>query len=531
MAHILLVEDSRTQALVGTRLLEGAGHSVSLAMTVAEAIELCLETTPDLVILDQYLGEESGLEACRRIKGDIALQLIPVLVLTGSAEERDHIEALDAGADRFLSKGSPPQEMLAAVDRLLHTMPPAETIIRDPETRDTFLRGARILAVDDSRTYLERLSEGLAKSGFQVAPTTSGVEAIELLGQKSFDAGIIDLVMPEMDGFEVCRQARAWADENQKELGLLVLSGRESEEVALEAVEAGADDFVSKSQSMGVVCAHVQSLVRRVRMIRYVNAEHRKAMLRELALREAEWKRQEAEQRARYAEELERSNRELEQFAYVVSHDLKAPLRTISGFGELLQKRLQGRLDEDSQNWLSHMTQGAIRMQALIDDLLAYSRVGREEVASELTSVSSACDEALANLQASIQETGAKVTCDSLPAVVIDRYQLVQLLQNLLGNAIKFHGDQPPEIEVRAVRKGDDWLFSVRDNGIGIAPENVERIFRIFERVHGEEEYPGTGIGLAICKKIVEIHGGRIWVESEPGAGATFYFTIPAEGD
>jgi light-regulated signal transduction histidine kinase (bacteriophytochrome) len=262
-------------------------------------------------------------------------------------------------------------------------------------------------------------------------------------------------------------------------------------------------------------------------MVRYVNAEHRKAMLRELALREAEWKRQEAEQRARHAEELERSNRELEQFAYVVSHDLKAPLRTMAGFGELLQKRLEGKLDPQGEKWLSHITDGAIRMQTLIDDLLAYSRVGLGEVAREPTEASSACDEALENLRASIQETGAKVTCQRLPTILANRRQLVQLFQNLIGNALKFRGAEPPQIRVGADQQADDWLFSVRDNGIGIAPEHVDRIFRMFKRLHHAEDYPGTGIGLAICKKIVELHGGRIWAESEPGAGATFYFTVP----
>ena len=203
MNNILLVEDSRTQAHTFRRLLEGAGYVVRHAMTADEAFDSCLESTPDLVLLDQYLGDKSGLDVCRRLKEDVALQVIPILVLTASQKERDHIAALDSGADRFLSKDSPDAELLAVVNGLLKKAVPVDTADRGTAARDAFLRGARILAIDDSRTYLHELSQKLTAGGFQVTTATSGAAGLALLEKESFHILVIDVVMPEMNGFEV----------------------------------------------------------------------------------------------------------------------------------------------------------------------------------------------------------------------------------------------------------------------------------------------------------------------------------------
>jgi len=227
------------------------------------------------------------------------------------------------------------------------------------------------------------------------------------------------------------------------------------------------------------------------------------------------------------AEDLARSNLDLEQFAYVASHDLQEPLRAVSGCVQVLQKRYQGKLDERADELIAHTVEGVSRMQGLINDLLAYSRVGTRGKAFKAADSNAILKQALANLQVAVTEAGAVVTHDDLPLVQVDAAQLTQVFQNLLGNALKFHSPEQPRIHVGVQRQVDHWLFRIQDNGIGIQPEYFERIFVLFQRLHTRNEYPGTGIGLAICKKIVERHGGRISVESEPGKGSTFFFTIP----
>jgi len=225
--------------------------------------------------------------------------------------------------------------------------------------------------------------------------------------------------------------------------------------------------------------------------------------------------------------DLERSNRDLEQFAYVASHDLQEPLRMVASYTELLSRRYREQLDHEAQEFVHFIVDGALRMKSLIDDLLTYSRLGMRGTAFVGTSCEAALKEALANLQVAIDENGALITHTPLPVVEGDHIQLVQLFQNLVSNAIKFRGEAGPRVAITTQRKGMEWEFAVRDNGIGISPKFLERIFVIFQRLHTREKYPGTGIGLAICKKIIERHGGRIWVESKPDHGSTFHFTLP----
>jgi PAS domain S-box-containing protein len=226
-------------------------------------------------------------------------------------------------------------------------------------------------------------------------------------------------------------------------------------------------------------------------------------------------------------EDLKRSNEELAQFAYIASHDLQEPLRMVASYTQLLSRRYKGKLDSDADEFIAFAVDGANRMQRLIQDLLVYSRVGTKGGEQVDTSSEQALQHALTNLQDAIREGGAQVTHDPLPTVLADESQLIQLFQNLVGNAIKYQGPGVPRVHISAARNGDEkWTFSVKDNGLGIDPKYFERIFGMFQRLHKRDEFAGTGIGLAICKKIVERHGGRISVESQPGQGSTFRFAL-----
>jgi len=228
---------------------------------------------------------------------------------------------------------------------------------------------------------------------------------------------------------------------------------------------------------------------------------------------------------------LGRSNAELEQFAYVASHDLQEPLRMVSSYVQLFERRYAGQVDPQAKKYVDYAVEGAKRMQALIGGLLEFSRIGRIDEPFARVDTGSALDLALLNLRTAIDENEGAVTRGPLPIVTGNAGRLAQVFQNLVGNALKFRRpDQAPSIHVSAVSRGEEWLFAVKDNGIGIDAQYVERIFVIFQRLHTRAEYPGTGIGLSICKKVIERHGGRIWVESEPGAGATFLFTLPRGG-
>jgi PAS domain S-box-containing protein len=233
----------------------------------------------------------------------------------------------------------------------------------------------------------------------------------------------------------------------------------------------------------------------------------------------------------RAAEDLERSNKDLEQFAYVASHDLQEPLRAVGGFMGLLKRQYDQSLDAGAKEYIDQSIEGAERMQALINDLLTFSRVGTRGAAFVIMNMKEAADRAFKNLRAAIADSNSIVTCGAMPDVSADLSQMTQLLQNLIGNAIKFHGPRRPEVHLTARRKDDCWVFSVADNGIGIEPQYYDRIFLIFQRLHTRSQYKGTGIGLAVCKKIVERHGGKLWVESRFGEGSTFFFTLPERGN
>jgi len=371
--------------------------------------------------------------------------------------------------------------------------------IEAPIAQDPVRQKLRVLVVEDDATDTELILHALHLAGFDAdsAAVQTPDDFLERIRCARYDIVLADYNLPQWNGIETVEILRR----EGFDIPVIVVSGYLGEVKAVECIKQGAADYVLKD--------HLLRLPESVR-----------GALREKKLRE---------QNRRAQEELTRSNRDLEQFAYVASHDLQEPLRMVAAYTQLLAERYSGKLDENADKYIHYAVDGATRMQALVRDLLAFSRLGRQGREFQLTQCAAVVDLALKNLHAAIQESAAHIECGPLPPVLTDAALLVQVFQNLIGNAIKFRGPDPLVVRVTAEQTTHETIFSVTDNGIGIAPEHVDLVFAIFKRLHTREEYPGSGIGLAICKKIVEQHCGRIWVESELDRGCSFRFALPRE--
>ena len=380
-----------------------------------------------------------------------------------------------------------------------------------------------ILIVDDTPVNVAVLAEQLGSHGFSVMVAQDGEEGIERARLTRPDLILLDVMMPGLSGLESCRQLKA--DERTREIPVIFMTALSDIGDKINGYQAGGVDYVTKPFHTEEVLARINTHLSLQAMRRCLMAQNTQ-LQQEIAVRE----KAEAVLAERSCE-LARSNAELEQMAYVASHDLQEPLRMVTSYLQLLEQRYGGRLDADAHEFIGFAVDGARRMQLLIEDLLTYSRLGTKGKALAPTDCADVMATALRSLQVAIEESGAQIACGPLPVVMGDEAQLAQLLQNLLANAIKFRAARETRIAVRAVAGGAYWRFEVEDNGIGIDKEYSERIFEMFQRLHSRNTYPGTGIGLAICKKIVERHGGRIWVESSKDHGTIFKFTLPSTGE
>jgi signal transduction histidine kinase len=368
-----------------------------------------------------------------------------------------------------------------------------------------------ILLVDDQPAKLLSYQAILGPLGENLIEATSAKEAMEILLRTTVAVTLLDVCMPDMDGFDLTELIRRHP--RFRDTAIILVSAVHRDEVdRLHGYDSGAVDYVRVPIVPELLRAKVRVLIdlfRKSRRLHELNVDLERRVT----------------ERTR---ELQRSNEDLQQFAYAASHDLQEPLRMVSSFVQLISERYGDRIGKEGAEFVHFVVDGVQRMQELINDLLAYARLDRSGAPRDVVDCEKALGLALDNLRMALNDSGAEVTHGPLPEVRGDEIQIVQLLQNLVGNAVKFRRpDRPPKIRVEAARGPKEWTFSVQDNGIGMDPIYSEQIFRIFERLHGRETYPGTGIGLAICKKLVERHDGRIWVDAKRDEGCVFHFTLP----
>mgnify|MGYP000674494626 FL=1 len=417
-----------------------------------------------------------------------------------------------------------------------------------------------ILVVDDTPENLRLLSTMLTHRGYAPRCVINGQMALRACNSNPPDLILLDIMMPEMNGYEVCQHLKS--EPKTREIPVIFISAKDEVFDKVNAFAVGGVDYISKPFQFEEVLARIEShltlrnlqkqlkeqnvllqeeISSRLAVEKTLDEKNQvlqqeisnrcaveKALQEQNLLLQQEISNRQCAESAllKSNQELARSNAELEQFAYVASHDLQAPLATIASYAQLLEKRYKDQLDSQASKFIGNIVHGCTRMQTLIDDLLEYSRVGRSQKPFQIIDCNHVIQQVIANLQGAIRNNQAVVTYTELPAVMGDISQLVQLFQNLVSNAIKYRQDESPTVYINAYKQENNWLFSVSDNGIGIASQHQERIFQIFQRLHTQKEYSGTGIGLAICQKIVERHGGSIWVDSEPGQGSTFHFTL-----
>jgi DNA-binding response OmpR family regulator len=526
---ILLVEDSETQALKMQGVLEEQGWSVTWSPTAEAALTEINKSLPHLIIVDFYLPGIQGDEFCRRVRMNMNTRNIPVLMLTGNEKDAGEVHSLESGADDYIPKSADEDILLLRIRSLLRKTGDSAATLGPGQMH---FHQARILAVDDSPTFQQYLVGELSEEGYEVKTASSGKEALEMFSKEVFDGVLVDLVMPDVDGIQVCNSINALRSSLKRPVVVLMLTAHESKDDLTRALAAGADDFVGKSNDAAVLKGRIRALLRRKffqeenqRILEELKNKELETVRAKAAQEAAETRAAMAEQLEKTAAELQRSNKELERFAHVVSHDLKAPLDGITSLAGWIAEDFATKIDEEGQQQLKMLVDRVKKMRSLIEGILRYSKVGWAKEEKEKVDLKELATEAVEMLSPP-KHIEMKVSPD-LPTVLCDRTRMRQVFQNLLSNAIKYMDKPKGEIRIACVREGDFHRISVEDNGPGIEEKHFDRVFQLFQTVTKKDDYTSTGVGLAVVKKIIEDYGGKIWVESKFGHGSSFIFTMP----
>jgi len=520
---VLVIDDSVTYRETLRAALEAAGYAAIAAATGEEGLRAAADARPDAVIVDGALPGIDGATVVRRLRLDDALRRTPCLFLTSADDRGTELKALDSGADAFVRKDEELAVLFARLAAALRSAGP-----RDSRATASVLGPKRILAVDDSPTYLNGLGDALRDEGYDVVLASSGDEALELLPVVTADCVLLDLRMPGMSGEEACRRIKS--SPVHRDIPVIVLTAVEDRETMLRSINLGADDYIPKSGDFEVVKARLRAQLRR-KQFEDENRRIREELLRrEMHAAEAEAARKLADTRARLLEDLRRKNEELDAFSYSVAHDLRAPLRAIDGFGQALLEDCADRLDEAGKGHLSRIRAAAQRMGDIIADLLTLSRISRADLHRSRLDLAALSRGIVDGLRDADPDRDVGFSAEAGIEAHADESLIVVLLENLIRNAWKFTRKRAKAtIELRALKREGGLVYCVRDDGAGFDMKFADKLFRPFQRLHPAAEYEGTGIGLAIVRRIVEKHGGEAWAESEPERGAAFFFTLGQE--